>query len=175
MGYDLGYISRQGQSPEIYLSLYWSAIKPVSEDYTVFVHLRDADNNTVVDGDHQPYDGLVPTRLFPVDKVVKDTVRIDVPPDLLAGGLRVVCGLRSVDTLERLPLMDDTSGAHALEPGHSGAPIPAVSLAASRGGPSLCREGSCFRSSGIGMHQQVTCGYIAAAMPLQTGEIERLE
>ncbi len=56
-----------GLGPEIYLSQCCSAIKPVAEDCTVFVHLRDSDNTTVVDGDHQPRHGVVATPLFPVD------------------------------------------------------------------------------------------------------------
>ncbi|MEZ4677235.1 MAG: hypothetical protein R2932_23755 [Caldilineaceae bacterium] len=47
----------------LYVSLYWQSLISLTVDYKIFVHLRDGENNTVVNGDHLPYDNLVPTTL----------------------------------------------------------------------------------------------------------------
>jgi hypothetical protein len=103
-----------GADKVLYLSLYWRAVQPLTTDYTVFVHLRDGNNNTLVNGDHQPYNNLVPTSRWPVGQAVKETVRLNLPLDLPGGEYRVMVGLYSPDTLERLPVDGDTSGENAV-------------------------------------------------------------
>ncbi len=103
-----------GADRAVYLSLYWRARKPFTTDYTVFVHLRDGSNNTLVNGDHQPYNGHVPTSRWPVGQTVKETIRMDLPHNLPGGEYRIVVGLYSLDTLERLPVNDDVSGESAV-------------------------------------------------------------
>ena len=125
MGYDVD-TRVEGGSQQLYLSLYWQASKPIQEDYTIFVHLRDAHNDTVVYGDHQPHNGLVSTRAFPVNRIVKDTIRVDIPPDLPENSYRLVCGLYSANTMERLPLLHDASGENALYLTPIQIPFPAL-------------------------------------------------
>jgi hypothetical protein len=97
-----------------YVSLYWRALKPFEHDYTVFVHLRDEANTNVATADHQPYNGLVPTSRWPVDGVVKETIRFNLPADLADGSYRLLVGLYAPDTAERLPIEGDTSGENAV-------------------------------------------------------------
>lgn len=103
-----------GTSRAIYLSLYWLALQPFTTDYAIFVHLRDGNNDTLVNGDHQPYNNLVPTTRWPVGQVVKETIRLDLPPGLPEGEYQIVVGLYSLDTLERLPVNNDTSGENGV-------------------------------------------------------------
>jgi hypothetical protein len=98
----------------LYLSLYWRPLRPFGDDYTIFIHLRDGANNTLINGDHQPYDGLVPTSRWPVGQTVKETIRLDLPSDLPAGEYQVMVGMYLLDTLERLPVNDDISGESAV-------------------------------------------------------------
>jgi hypothetical protein len=96
------------------LVLYWQALANLDTDYTVFVHLRDLHNVTQTSADHQPYDGVVPTTHWRAGAVVKDVVWLDLPADLAPGEYRLLVGLYRVDTLERLPVRDDTSGENAV-------------------------------------------------------------
>lgn len=90
------------------LLLYWRAQEKIAKDYTVFVHLVNA-NGEIVDGaDTQPRGGRLPTTKWAPRKLVVDghllTIGQDVPP----GKYRVEIGLYDLATLERLMLVDDT-------------------------------------------------------------------
>jgi hypothetical protein len=98
----------------LYVSLYWQALQPLDQDYTVFVHLRDEANQTLANADHQPYDGLVPTSRWPVGRAIKETIRLDLPPDLPKGPSQVMVGMYLPATLERLPVQPDHSGENAI-------------------------------------------------------------
>lgn len=96
------------------LILFWEATGPIDTDYTIFVQLRDAANTTVLGADHQPYEGIVPTSTWRAGAVVRDVVHLELPPDLPPGDYRLAVGMYRLDTLERLPLANDTSGENAL-------------------------------------------------------------
>jgi hypothetical protein len=116
----LGYtFDAQNVSPgdRLPLVLYWRALATLDTDYTVFVHLRDMNNVTQASADHQPYDGVVPTTRWRAGAVVKDVVWLDLPADLPPGEYRLLVGMYRVDTLERLPVMEDTSGENAVDLG----------------------------------------------------------
>jgi hypothetical protein len=104
----------QANPPALYVSLYWQPERPLAEDYTIFVHLRDEANNTIVNGDHQPYQNLVPTNRWPAGQTLKETIRLDLPPDLPKGQYRVMVGMYSPTSLERLPVQPDLSGENAV-------------------------------------------------------------
>ncbi|MCB0168121.1 MAG: hypothetical protein KDI79_28090, partial [Anaerolineae bacterium] len=76
--------------------------------------LRDANNNTLLGADHQPYEGTVPTGSWRIDAVVRDVVHLTLPPDLPPDDYKLAVGMYRLDTLERLPLLDDSSGENAL-------------------------------------------------------------
>lgn len=98
----------------LYVSLYWRALRRLSKDYAIFVHLRDADNRTIANADHQPYGGHAPTSRWPGGAVIKETIRLDLPPDLPDGAYRIMVGMYAPDTLERLPVQADSSGESAI-------------------------------------------------------------
>jgi hypothetical protein len=99
------------------LVLYWQSMAGLDTDYTIFVHLRDLHNVTQVSADHQPYDGVVPTTRWRAGAVVKDVVWLDLPADLPPGEYRLLVGMYRVDTMERLPVMGDSSGENAIDLG----------------------------------------------------------
>lgn len=98
----------------LYVSLYWQSLKPFPVDYKIFVHLRDSANNTVVNGDHLPYDNLVPTTIWPVGSTIKETIRLDLPANLGVGEYWLAVGMYDAASLVRLPVQGDTSGENAL-------------------------------------------------------------
>ncbi len=101
----------------ITLTLFWQALAPPSADYTIFVHLRDEAGITVAQRDSQPLDGAYPTARWQPGNPVITPLTLPVPGDLPAGTYRLYTGLYRLDTLERLPVANDSSGENAVAVG----------------------------------------------------------
>lgn len=95
------------------LTLSWQAVSPVPANYTVFVHLRDAANETVLQQDFQPFDGAGPTGSWPVGQRIAETRHLVLPADLPAGRYQFLVGMYDPASMERLPVADDASGENA--------------------------------------------------------------
>ncbi len=96
------------------LTLFWRAESPISTDYTVFIHLRTAENISVQQWDRQPLNGAYPTQLWHSGETIADPVSLSLPADLPPGKYQLAIGLYRLDTLERLTLANDTSGENAV-------------------------------------------------------------
>jgi hypothetical protein len=96
------------------LVLYWQALRVLPYDYTVFVHLRDEAGRTVAQADHQPLAPIYPPTLWPVGQTVRATGTPILLPDTLAGTYNLWVGVYRLDTLERLPVVGDSSGENAV-------------------------------------------------------------
>lgn len=112
VGFDLAPAS----GDNVYLSLYWRPLRPFEQDYSIFVHVRDEQDNTLLSADHQPYDNLVPTSRWPVGSLIKETIRLQIPPDFMPGVYKIYVGMYLFDGTEfaRLPVIADTSGENAV-------------------------------------------------------------
>jgi 4-amino-4-deoxy-L-arabinose transferase-like glycosyltransferase len=88
--------------------LYWQAQAPMDKDYTVFVHLLDERGNPRAQQDCQPQRGDYPTSLWRRGEVIWDGYEISLPPDLPAGTYRLVAGMYLLESMERLPVFDET-------------------------------------------------------------------
>jgi hypothetical protein len=103
-GYDLPARERlAGQY--VKLVLYWEVGNRVAEDYSVFVHLVNANGESVAFGDGPPQTGNYPTGLWDAGEQVIDEHIIHLPHDLPAGDYLVLAGLYRLDTLVRLPVL----------------------------------------------------------------------
>jgi 4-amino-4-deoxy-L-arabinose transferase-like glycosyltransferase len=96
------------------ITLFWQAQAAVDADYSVFVHLRNAEGVTVAQRDTQPLDGLYPTSQWQLGETVAQPLEFGLPDDLAAGAYAVYVGLYRLDTLTRLPVTGDTSGENAI-------------------------------------------------------------
>jgi 4-amino-4-deoxy-L-arabinose transferase-like glycosyltransferase len=96
------------------LILVWQALAEMETDYTIFVHLLDADGETLVNADHRP---SRPTREWRPGQAIPDRVSLALPPDLPAGEYWIEVGLYDAGdpVLSRLPL-GDGSGDRAVIP-----------------------------------------------------------
>jgi len=103
---------RPGQS--VRLTLYWQALARLEADYRVLVHLRDAERNNVLVADHAPLGSIYPTTLWQPGEIIRETVTFTLPTDLPPGDYSLLTGLYHPDTLERLPVAEDTSGENAV-------------------------------------------------------------
>ncbi|MFC2015322.1 DUF2723 domain-containing protein [Chloroflexota bacterium] len=99
VGYDVVH-----QDGELVVTLHWRGIQPPAANYTVFVHLLDADGSTISQHDGQPQGGAYPTSVWDADEMVVDEHTVPLPPGLVPGAYRLRVGLYSAETGERLPV-----------------------------------------------------------------------
>ena len=97
-----------------HLILFWAAQAEVDADYITFIHLRNEANETVAQWDGPIAGGVYPTSQWRAGDTLVDPVPLVLPGKLKPGQYRLAIGLYRLDTLERLPLMGDTSGENAL-------------------------------------------------------------
>jgi hypothetical protein len=81
------------------VTLFWQAKRVPDADYTIFVHITDANDNIVAQADSQPLYGQYPTSIWSLGESIVEERRIPVP----AGEHQVFVGLYRWETLERLP------------------------------------------------------------------------
>jgi len=82
----------------------WRALKAMDEDYTVFVHLVDANGKTVAQKDDQPQHGVYPTSFWDAGETVADAYAVEIPRDLAAGDYRLWVGVYRASDGSRLPV-----------------------------------------------------------------------
>jgi hypothetical protein len=99
------------------LTLYWQALAPVPHDYTVFVHLRQPGGGNVAQADHRPLGSIYPTSLWPPGETIRETSDLLLPPELAPGEYELWAGLYLLETGERLPVENDSSGENAVKLG----------------------------------------------------------
>ncbi len=91
------------------LQLYWSSLAPVDEDYTVFIHLIDDSETTVIQGDGPPANGYYPTSVWTPGEIIPDSHLISISNEARPGRYRLVVGLYRVSDGARL-LATSSSG-----------------------------------------------------------------
>jgi hypothetical protein len=93
---------------DITLSLYWLADGPTDQPYTVFTHLVAADGFNRTNRDNQPVWGTYPTTAWLPDEKVTDKYTLTIPPGTPTGAHQLLVGWYHSDTLERVPVLDET-------------------------------------------------------------------
>jgi 4-amino-4-deoxy-L-arabinose transferase-like glycosyltransferase len=98
----------------VYLTLYWQALTPFGDDYTVFTHLlgdHNPETGSPLWGGHdgQPDGGHYPTSVWQPDQVILDVHPLTIPINAPPGNYRLEAGLYHLATMARLPAAD-TSG-----------------------------------------------------------------
>ena len=99
---------RRNRSPvrDVYVKLFWRALKTIDEDYTVFVHLVDANGKIIAQKDDQPQRGAYPTSFWDAGEVIGDEHALTIPRDALSGTYQVEVGIYRVSDGARLPVRD---------------------------------------------------------------------
>ncbi|MBI4787146.1 MAG: DUF2029 domain-containing protein [Chloroflexi bacterium] len=88
------------------LKLLWQSRAKMDQDYTVFLHLLDADGNIRAQVDSQPYQGAYPTSLWDAGEWIADEYVLVLPATLPPGDYRIQIGLYAYPSLARLPVTD---------------------------------------------------------------------
>jgi hypothetical protein len=107
LGYDLAPPEPEPGS-SLHLALYWQAQAEMEQDYTVFVHLLDAEGRLVAQHDGQPGGGDLLTSSWVRGEVIADEHPLGLDPNLPTGSYRLEVGLYLWPTMERLPVLDGT-------------------------------------------------------------------
>lgn len=92
------------------VTLQWTSLATITEDYTGFVHLADANGTDVTQDDHPPMAGYYPTRLWSPSAVISDTYRLELPDDLKEGTYQLWAGLYNSESGIRLEAVAQETG-----------------------------------------------------------------
>jgi hypothetical protein len=90
----------------IFFTLYWQAEAIPAQDYTVFIHLLDANRNWIAGADGPPVNNFYPTGLWQPGDWIDDDRHLTIPDELSAGHYPVLIGLYDPDSGERLTRLD---------------------------------------------------------------------
>lgn len=87
------------------VTVYFKVLKPLEEDYTIFVHVEDADGAMErLNADHKPAGGLYPTTQWKAGETVKDEFNIAVPAGSSARAVSLWMGFWEPNSDTRLHL-----------------------------------------------------------------------
>jgi 4-amino-4-deoxy-L-arabinose transferase-like glycosyltransferase len=101
LGFDLSQEPATRGQP-VRVGLWWSALAPVSRDYTVFLHLTDATGKPLAQTDGPPLGGSYPTSWWDKGEVIWEERVLVLPADVAPGAYAVLAGLYDLKTGIRL-------------------------------------------------------------------------
>lgn len=108
----LGYLPLTTQAKPgdaIPVTLYWRVLAPMTQDYSVFVHLLSDQDLIVGQRDMYPGQGTYPTTLWNTGDIIADTYVVPVLPATLTPTVaQVEVGLYDLQSGARLPVLDET-------------------------------------------------------------------
>lgn len=87
------------------VDLVWRCIQSLTGDYTVFVHIRDTENNVVAQADNKPLNWTFPTNQWQTGQYIYDEHNLDIAEDLAHGSYFLYVGLYDAQTGQRLPIL----------------------------------------------------------------------
>ncbi len=96
--------------------LHWRALQRLDRNYTIFVHLIDANGEMIDAYDSPPRQGLAPTSGWRVNDPVADGVIISIDDTIPPGEYRLAIGLYDPMTLERLMISGSASDQIIIAP-----------------------------------------------------------
>jgi len=89
------------------LTLQWTALAPLSEDYTLFLQVLDANDRLVGQVDAWPLQGTFPTSQWQLGQTITDPYTIQLDGDLTPGDYRLLVGWYLLADLRRLPVLNE--------------------------------------------------------------------
>ena len=92
---------------ELEVTLRWQALEQAGVAYTAFLHLLDAEGESVSGIDEPVLGGLYQPALWPAGATLADRHRLSLPPDLPPGNYRLDLGLYPTGQAEKLLPVED--------------------------------------------------------------------
>lgn len=117
VGYDMPAGAALAPGEALPVTLYFTAQQPVTDDYTLFVHLVDQDDQLIYQYDGVPFSGRHPTRQWQPGTIFADSYELTRPPELTDHMLRgqlatlIVGFYRYEDPTARLAVYDEAGNA----------------------------------------------------------------
>jgi hypothetical protein len=99
LGYD---VEGASGADALDVTLYWLALREVSQDFKVFVHLLGQDGQVVAQHDGDPVGGFSPTTRWRSGELIADRHRIPLPPSLPSGSYALRAGMYQFEPLRNL-------------------------------------------------------------------------
>lgn len=90
----------------LHLTLYWQALADMEEDYTVFVHVVDEEEETLMQDDGHPRNGYYPTSFWHKGEIIEDEYYLCLPRNMGSGTYDILVGVYLLQTMQRLPTFD---------------------------------------------------------------------
>jgi hypothetical protein len=104
VGYDLdARIIRPGETVSV--TLYWQALAPMKQDYSVFLHLVDGRGQVMAMNDGMPYTQPKRTSRWLPGQVMQEVRALKSPPDMPAGLYGIEMGIFSAEAGDRLSIV----------------------------------------------------------------------
>lgn len=91
------------------LNVLWQALKPLDEDYTVFVHAVDREGAIWGQQDTEPQEGEYPTTEWGLGEIVQDRYELQIDVAGPREGYQLAVGMYASETGERLKMSDGTT------------------------------------------------------------------
>lgn len=91
---------------QVRLRIRWQGLEPMTESYSIFVHLVDASNSLKAQHDGTPLGGLYPTIHWVPREIISDDRALSLPADITPGRYRLEVGVYQPGTLEHLAVLD---------------------------------------------------------------------
>jgi len=88
------------------LTIYWQSLVKPTRDYTVFVHLLNADGHERAHVDAQPHGGMYPTSIWAAGEIIRDDYALQLSADLAPGAYRIEVGMYEYPSLARIGVSD---------------------------------------------------------------------
>ncbi len=99
-----GYTAETHPGEELLVALEWESLRPVDQNFHVFVHLLNAQGERIAQRDGQPLLWLRPTSTWQPGERIEDRYGMMLPDDLPVGRYRIVIGLYEPSSGERQPV-----------------------------------------------------------------------
>ncbi len=97
------------------LKVTWQPLRGFNQDWKVFVHLVDANDNVLAQYDGYPRSGDYPTSEWIPGELIEDRYPLLFPADAPPGPYRLFLGLYDEETLARMPVPSDSEGRVILD------------------------------------------------------------
>jgi hypothetical protein len=104
LGYRIAGEDRASPGPgdTFLLTLYWESLAAMDFDYSVFVHVADAEETIWGQDDGQPVGGTYPTSAWVPGEIVVDQHRLQIDPEAPPGSYRLMTGMYDGSNGQRL-------------------------------------------------------------------------
>jgi hypothetical protein len=96
---------------QLAVKLTWQGLSSMAENYTVFVQVLDEQDRIVGQVDSWPLQGTFPTSQWTAGERVEDPYLVRLAAELPPGQYRLQVGWYLLETLRRLPVVDETGTA----------------------------------------------------------------